>query len=147
MSLQVAVAHTGQRLDADPVAFTSVDALKHYISRVTEIAPHNQILLTTQGKHVKLQALLTEVLRTLDIYSCLNLLISFCRRRYSYTVANCPITPRLPYLPPLSPRPSLLTTLPTRCPTTPTCEHGKPSSRPAATGLLLFSRNHSPCRA
>lgn len=61
MSLQIAVAHTGQRLDADPVAFTSVDALKYWISRATEIAPEQQVLLTTQGKHVKLQALLTEV--------------------------------------------------------------------------------------
>ena len=61
MSLQIAVAHTGQRLDADPVAFTSVDALKHWISRTTEIPPEQQVLLTTQGKHVKLQALLTEV--------------------------------------------------------------------------------------
>jgi autophagy-related protein 11 len=61
MSLQIAVAHTGQRLDADPVAFSSVDALKHWISRVTEIPPESQVLLTTQGKHVKLQALLTEV--------------------------------------------------------------------------------------
>ncbi|CAN9316528.1 unnamed protein product [Alternaria alternata] len=60
MSLQIAVAHTGQRLDADPVAFASVDALKHWISRVTDIAPEQQVLLTTQGKHVKLQALLTE---------------------------------------------------------------------------------------
>ena len=61
MSLQIAVAHTGQRLDADPVAFASVDALKHWISRVTDIAPEQQVLLTTQGKHVKLQALLTAV--------------------------------------------------------------------------------------
>jgi autophagy-related protein 11 len=61
MSLQIAVAHTGQRLDADPVAFSSVDALKHWVSRATEIAPESQILLTPGGKHVKLQALLTEV--------------------------------------------------------------------------------------
>jgi len=61
MSLQIAVAHTGQRLDADPVAFSSVDALKHWISRASEIAPESQILLTPGGKHVKLQALLTEV--------------------------------------------------------------------------------------
>ncbi|KAF2133305.1 hypothetical protein P153DRAFT_331926 [Dothidotthia symphoricarpi CBS 119687] len=60
MSLGIAVAHTGQRLDADPVAFSSVDALKHWISRATEIPPEAQILLTLSGKHVKLQALLTE---------------------------------------------------------------------------------------
>jgi autophagy-related protein 11 len=61
MSLQIAVAHTGQRLDADPVAFSTVDALKHWIARVVEIPPESQILLTPGGKHVKLQGLLTEV--------------------------------------------------------------------------------------
>ncbi|KAF2712485.1 hypothetical protein K504DRAFT_499577 [Pleomassaria siparia CBS 279.74] len=60
MSLQIAVAHTGQRLDADPVGFNSVEALKHWISEATEIPPEYQILLTSRGKHVKLQALLTE---------------------------------------------------------------------------------------
>jgi autophagy-related protein 11 len=61
MSLQIAVAHTGQRLDADPVSYNTIDALKHWISDETEIAPESQILLTTRGKHVKVQALLTEV--------------------------------------------------------------------------------------
>jgi autophagy-related protein 11 len=61
MSLQVAVAHSGQHLDADPVSFNTIDALKHWISQATEIPPENQILLTTRGKHVKVQALLTEV--------------------------------------------------------------------------------------
>jgi hypothetical protein len=61
MSLQIAVAHTGQRLDADPVAFSSVDALKQWISKASAIPPESQILLTQGGKHVKLQALLTEV--------------------------------------------------------------------------------------
>ncbi|KAI8936908.1 hypothetical protein NX059_006140 [Plenodomus lindquistii] len=67
MSLQVAVAHTGQRIDADPVAFGTVEALKHWISRATEIAPESQVLLTAQGKHVKLQALLTE--KEIFVYS------------------------------------------------------------------------------
>jgi len=61
MSLQVAVAHTGERLDADPVTFSSVDALRIWISKATQIPPQDQILLTTRSKHVKLQALLTEV--------------------------------------------------------------------------------------
>lgn len=64
MSLQIAVAHTGQRLAADPVAFGSVDALKQWIARATDIPHELQILLTPAGKHVKLQALLTEK----DIY-------------------------------------------------------------------------------
>ncbi|KAJ4377425.1 oligomeric, coiled-coil, peripheral membrane protein [Neocucurbitaria cava] len=67
MSLQIAVAHTGQRLDADPVAFSSVDALKGWIARATEIPPESQVLLTTHGKHVKLQALLTE--KEIFVYS------------------------------------------------------------------------------
>lgn len=61
MSLQIAVAHTGQRFDADPVGFNSVDALKQWIATVVDIAPEHQILLTPRGKQVKLQALLTEV--------------------------------------------------------------------------------------
>ncbi|ORY14286.1 autophagy-related protein 11-domain-containing protein [Clohesyomyces aquaticus] len=60
MSLQIAVAHTGQRLDADPVSFNSIEALKQWISSATDIPTECQILLTTRGKHVKLQALLTE---------------------------------------------------------------------------------------
>ena len=67
MSLQIAVAHTGQRLDADPVAFGSVDALKHWIARAADIAPELQVLLTPAGKHVKLQALLTE--KDIFVYS------------------------------------------------------------------------------
>lgn len=67
MSLQIAVAHTGQRFDADPVAFGSVDALKHWIARATEIPAELQILLTPAGKHVKLQALLTE--KNIFVYS------------------------------------------------------------------------------
>jgi hypothetical protein len=61
MSLQIAVAHTGQRFDADPVGFSSVDALKQWIATVVDIPPEHQILLTPRGKHVKLQTLLTEV--------------------------------------------------------------------------------------
>ncbi|KAJ4382358.1 oligomeric, coiled-coil, peripheral membrane protein [Didymella sp. IMI 355093] len=67
MSLQIAVAHTGQRIDADPVAFASVDALKHWIARATDIPSELQILLTPAGKHVKLQALLTE--KDIFVYS------------------------------------------------------------------------------
>lgn len=67
MSLQIAVAHTGQRLDADPVSFNSVDTLKQWIAAATDIPPEYQILLTPRGRHVKLQALLTEVTE-----SCLN---------------------------------------------------------------------------
>ncbi|KAJ9667995.1 oligomeric, coiled-coil, peripheral membrane protein [Coniosporium apollinis] len=60
MSLQLLVAHTGSRLDADPASLSSLDALRSFIAKATSIPPHDQILLTTRGKHVKLQALLTE---------------------------------------------------------------------------------------
>ena len=61
MSLQIAVAHTGQRLDADPVSFNSIDSVKQWIAEATGVPPELQILLTPRGKHVKLQLLLTEV--------------------------------------------------------------------------------------
>lgn len=61
MSLSVFVAHAGKRLDADPVVFSSLDALKAWINNATKIPPQDQILLTPRGKHVKLQTLLTEV--------------------------------------------------------------------------------------
>jgi len=146
MSLQIAVAHTGQRLDADAVAYSSVDALKHWISRATAIPPEYQILLTTQGKHVKLQALLTEVRPPLQVL-LLDSTNMFTRRRSSSTVANYPITHRLPYRPPLSPIHLRPKTRQIRSPTTQTSEHGKPYSRPAATGPLPFSRHPTPCRA
>jgi autophagy-related protein 11 len=67
MSLQIAVAHTGQRFDADLVGFNSIDTLKQWISSVTQIPPESQILLTPRGKHVKLQALLTEVRASMEL--------------------------------------------------------------------------------
>ncbi|KAF2457902.1 autophagy-related protein 11-domain-containing protein [Lineolata rhizophorae] len=60
MSLHVFVAHTGKRLEADPVSFDSLEALRSWLAKATSIPPQDQILLTTRGKHVKLQALLTE---------------------------------------------------------------------------------------
>ncbi|KAI9813720.1 MAG: oligomeric, coiled-coil, peripheral membrane protein [Thelocarpon impressellum] len=60
MSLHVYIAHTGHRLRADPVSFGSLDALRAWIARSVPIAVGNQILMTTRGKQVKLQTLLTE---------------------------------------------------------------------------------------
>lgn len=68
MSLQIAVAHTGQRLDADLVGFNSIDQLKEWIANATNIPAASQILLTPRGKHVKLQALLTEVRAVLCLF-------------------------------------------------------------------------------
>ncbi|KAL1650301.1 hypothetical protein SLS58_001114 [Diplodia intermedia] len=60
MSLSVFVAHSGKRLDADPVVFSSLDALKAWLHNATKVPSPDQILLTPRGKHVKLQTLLTE---------------------------------------------------------------------------------------
>jgi autophagy-related protein 11 len=60
MSLQVLVAHTGQRLRADPTSFGSLDAFKSWLSDALAVNPTSQILLTAQGKQAKLQALLIE---------------------------------------------------------------------------------------
>ncbi|KAK8179535.1 autophagy-related protein 11-domain-containing protein [Phyllosticta citribraziliensis] len=51
MSLLVFVAHSGQRLEAAPVVFSSLDALKSWINNATKIPPPDQILLTPRGKH------------------------------------------------------------------------------------------------
>jgi hypothetical protein len=143
MSLQIAVAHTGQRLDADPVGFNSVEALKQWISESTEIPPEYQILLTPKGKHVKLQALLTEVG---SVYPPFPIELMSChRRRYLSTTASSQLAPSPPSLRYHSPNLSPPMTLPTRCPAIPICAHGRHSFKPAATGRSRSSRSPNPC--
>ncbi|KAJ5155551.1 hypothetical protein N7492_008354 [Penicillium capsulatum] len=60
MSLHIYVAHSGEHLLADPVAFTFPDALKSWILGKTSIPPARQILMTARGKNVKTQTLATE---------------------------------------------------------------------------------------
>ncbi|KAF1813018.1 hypothetical protein P152DRAFT_435397, partial [Eremomyces bilateralis CBS 781.70] len=60
MSLSLFIAHSGEQLRADPVSIGSLDALKRWIHEATRIPGEDQILLTSRGKHVKLQTLLTE---------------------------------------------------------------------------------------
>ncbi|KAI9887332.1 MAG: oligomeric, coiled-coil, peripheral membrane protein [Watsoniomyces obsoletus] len=60
MSLQIFNAHSGARLKADPVSFESLDALRAWIARHTDVTSANQILITDAGKPVKLQTLLAE---------------------------------------------------------------------------------------
>ncbi|KAJ5648206.1 hypothetical protein N7490_004578 [Penicillium lividum] len=85
MSLHIYIAHSGEHLLADPVAFASYvflsipqvfdegnahadvpsfmhppDALKSWVVRYTSIAPSRQILMTARGKNVKTQTLATE---------------------------------------------------------------------------------------
>ncbi|KAN0083052.1 Autophagy-related protein 11 domain containing protein [Elaphomyces granulatus] len=61
MSLQIYIAHSGERLFADPVSFASPDALRSWIARNTSIPSQRQILMTARGKNVKLQTLVMEV--------------------------------------------------------------------------------------
>ncbi|KAJ6096202.1 hypothetical protein N7486_006948 [Penicillium sp. IBT 16267x] len=60
MSLHIYIAHSGEHLLADPVAFASPDALKSWVVRYTSIPPPRQILMTARGKNVKTQTLATE---------------------------------------------------------------------------------------
>ncbi|KAI9748314.1 MAG: hypothetical protein M4579_007258, partial [Chaenotheca gracillima] len=60
MSLQIFIAHTGERLRADPVSFSSLDDLRSWISSKVAVPVAKQILITTRGKQVKLPMLLTE---------------------------------------------------------------------------------------
>lgn len=61
MSLQLFAAHTGERVDADPTSFSSLDAFKTWIAKAIGVSTQAQILLTTKGKHVRQPALLNEV--------------------------------------------------------------------------------------
>ncbi|KAI9798179.1 MAG: oligomeric, coiled-coil, peripheral membrane protein [Piccolia ochrophora] len=58
--IQIYLALTGQRFSADPVTFASLDALRSWVSRHAGISAQNQILMTSRGKQVKAQTLLTE---------------------------------------------------------------------------------------
>ncbi len=52
--------HTGQRLELDPSRVDSIDGFKSWLQSQTSIAPRHQVLLTSQGKQVRAQTLLTE---------------------------------------------------------------------------------------
>lgn len=61
MSLQVLIAHTGDRLRADPTAFKDLDDFKSWLSDAAQVASNNQILLTANGKQIRFQTILVEV--------------------------------------------------------------------------------------
>ena len=61
MSLQVLAAHTGERINADPNSFPSLDAFKSWVAKAIGVSPQAQILLTARGKYIRQQALLNEV--------------------------------------------------------------------------------------
>lgn len=60
MSLQIFIAHTGQRLALDSSHVDTPDALRSWIADNASIPPRNQIVLTAKGKFVRAQTLLTE---------------------------------------------------------------------------------------
>ena len=60
MSITVYVGHSGQRLKLDPSVTNTVEALKAWLQAQIAVQPRSQILLTSQGKQVRSQTLLTE---------------------------------------------------------------------------------------
>lgn len=60
MSTQVYIGHNGHRLTLDPGVTNTVEALRSWIAEQAGIQPRLQILLTSQGKQVRTQTLLTE---------------------------------------------------------------------------------------
>ncbi|KEQ97274.1 hypothetical protein AUEXF2481DRAFT_3106 [Aureobasidium subglaciale EXF-2481] len=60
MSLTIHVAHTGNRVVAEPTKVNSLDGLRAHVHRAVNIAPNKQVFLTNKGKAVRAQTLLTE---------------------------------------------------------------------------------------
>ncbi|CAD0045369.1 unnamed protein product [Aureobasidium pullulans] len=60
MSLIIYVAHSGSKVVAEPTKVNSLDALRAWVQRTTHIAQNRQVFLTTKGKAVRPQTLLTE---------------------------------------------------------------------------------------
>ena len=61
MSLQVLVAHTGEKLTADPSSLDSIESFKAWLAKASSVPASYQILQTGAGKQAKLQAIQTEV--------------------------------------------------------------------------------------
>lgn len=62
MSLQICIIPTGEVMEKAAPVPTSLDALRQWVAKASSIPAQDQILLTSKGKHVKLQTLLTEVI-------------------------------------------------------------------------------------
>lgn len=148
MSLQVFVAHTGQRLDADTNVLSSLESLRSWIAKSTAIPPQDQILLTAKGKHVKTQALLTEVwtcsARSQDVADTLS------RRRYLFMIAiSSPYhhnnRPLRSYDPRRSQKPICRKKLQAPFLTRQISKHGRPCSRRGKTGRTASATRIGPC--
>jgi autophagy-related protein 11 len=60
MSLIIYVAHSGNRIVAEPTKINSLDALRAWVHRTAHIPVNKQVFLTPKGKAVRPQTLLTE---------------------------------------------------------------------------------------
>ncbi|GAB7350528.1 hypothetical protein MBLNU459_g1116t2 [Dothideomycetes sp. NU459] len=60
MSLIICVAHSGQKLAPDPAKVSSLDALRSWVQHAAAIQASKQVFLTSKGKSVRPQTLLTE---------------------------------------------------------------------------------------
>ena len=60
MSISIYIGHSGRRLVVDPSTTATVEALRQWLYSHTHIQPRNQILLTSQGKQVRTQTLLSD---------------------------------------------------------------------------------------
>lgn len=61
MSLLVYVGLSGQKLEADTARISTLDALRSWVAQTASIQPSKQVYLTSKGKQVRPQTLLTEV--------------------------------------------------------------------------------------
>jgi autophagy-related protein 11 len=60
MSLTIYVAHSGNKILAEPTKINSLDALRAWVQRTAHIPVNKQVFLTSKGKGLRPQALLTE---------------------------------------------------------------------------------------
>jgi autophagy-related protein 11 len=60
MSLIIYVAHSGNKIVAEPTKINSLDALRAWVQRTAHIPVNKQVFLTSKGKAVRPQTLLTE---------------------------------------------------------------------------------------
>lgn len=75
MSLIICVAHSGQKLSAEPTKVSNLDALRAWVQHAAGIPVNKQVFLTNKGKSVRPQALLTEV-GVIDVYVYLHIYVS-----------------------------------------------------------------------
>ena len=63
MSLHVHIGHSGRSIEIDTSRINSLEALRAYVAQSASIQPSKQVFLTSKGKSIRPQTLLTEVNR------------------------------------------------------------------------------------